>query len=118
MSLPYLESLADLSKPLRDNLIIEQSQPLSLLDGEDVSQIILALSAVVDNYIALQPLFARRKPLVPGEVRESLWWKLLAESIRYHDFSIDDDRRVSFNKKVPKRKRKKRSSKVFSPVII
>jgi hypothetical protein len=118
VSLSYLESLADLSRPFHENLMIEQSQPLSLLNDGDVSQIILALFVIIDDYIALQPLFALRKPLAPGEVRESLWWKLLVESIPYCDFSVDDDRRVSLNRRGPKKGLKKRVSKTYSPLII
>jgi hypothetical protein len=117
VSLSYLEGLADLSKPFHENLMIEQSQPLSLLDDGDVSEIILALSAIVDDYIALQPLFAIRKPLAPGQVRESLWWKLLVESIPYRDFSIDDDRRISLNRRGPKKRLNERRPKTYSPLV-
>lgn len=118
VSLSYLESLADLSRPFHENLMIEQSQPLSFLNDDDVFQIVLALSATIDDYIALQPLFARRKPLAPEEVKDSLWWKLLVESIPYCDFSINDDRHVSVNRRGRGKSLKRRFSKTYSLRII
>lgn len=101
ISLAYLEALSDLSKPLKETLVIEQTIPLKLLKRNVLWQrkaqwkvielISLAVTALVDDYISLLPLFEKRKPLAPGEARESLTFKMLVESVPWTDVSSNCD---------------------------
>jgi hypothetical protein len=109
ISLGYLNSLADMSLPLQEDLVIEQSEPLYLGDPKHLKQVNLGLLALVDDYISLMPVFAQRKPLLPGEQKQSLYYRMLLESIDAEKASIDErdfDYVVECKKDTKLRKRK------------
>jgi hypothetical protein len=94
----YLDSLEGLSWPLDAKLVIKQTGWLDLVKRDmfchkrmawkNIERISLALTALVDDYIGLFPLFAKRKPLAPGEEQKSLSWRMLAESAPYENVTV------------------------------
>jgi hypothetical protein len=81
-----------------ENLFIKQTGWLDLVKRDilcrkkmawnNIERISLALTALVEDYVALLPLFAKRKPLAPGEEKKSLSWRMLDESAPYQNVTV------------------------------